>query len=98
MLSKLIAIGGAMEQESFEIQAKVRIRDPQPILEALQRPEIEILRKRHYREYDTYFSFEDPDQGYLRYREDHFIDDKDEIINVRSRLTLIGAPEFNFPQ
>ncbi len=98
VLSKLIAIGGAMEQESFEIQGKMRIRDPQPILQALQRPEIEILRKRHYREYDTYFSFEDPDQGYLRFREDHFIDDKNEITNVRTRLTLIGAPEFNFPQ
>ena len=60
-------------------------------------PEIEILRKRHYREYDTYFSFEDPDQGYLRYREDHFIDEKNEVYNVRSRLTLIGAPEFNYP-
>jgi 5-methylthioadenosine/S-adenosylhomocysteine deaminase len=98
VLSKLIAIGGAMEQESFEIQGKMRIRDPQPILEALKRPEIEILRKRHYREYDTYFSFEDPDQGYLRFREDHFINEKNEISNVRARLTLIGAPEFNFPQ
>ncbi|RPJ38870.1 MAG: hypothetical protein EHM21_16275 [Chloroflexi bacterium] len=98
VLSKLIAIGGAMEQESFEIQAKTRITDVQPVLEALKQPEIEILRKRHYREYDTYFSFGDPDQGYLRFREDHFIGEKNEIYNVRSRLTLIGAPEFNFPQ
>ncbi len=98
ILSKLIAIGGAMEQESFEIQAKVRIDDAQPILEALRQPEIEILRKRHYHEYDTYFAFDDPDQGTLRYREDHFINDQDQIYNVRSRLTLIGRPEFNYPQ
>jgi 5-methylthioadenosine/S-adenosylhomocysteine deaminase len=98
VLSKLIAIGGAMEQESFEIQAKIRINDAQSILEALNRPEIEILRKRHYREYDTYFSFDDPEQGYLRFREDHFIGEKNEIYNVRARLTLIGEPEFNYPQ
>ena len=98
VISKLIAIGGAMEQESFEIQVKVRITDVQPILDALQKPEIDILRKRHYREYDTYFSFEDPDQGYLRYREDHFVDDNNEVYNVRSRLTLVGIREFNYPQ
>jgi 5-methylthioadenosine/S-adenosylhomocysteine deaminase len=97
LLLKLIAIGGAMEQESFEVQTKIRITDPQPILEALDNPEIDIIRKRHYREYDTYFSFKDPEQGYLRYREDHFIDDSGEISNVRQRLTLIGAPEFNYP-
>ncbi|HEX9018117.1 MAG TPA: amidohydrolase family protein [Anaerolineaceae bacterium] len=98
VLSKLIAIGGTMEQESFEIQVKLRIDDTQPILQALERPEIEILRKRHYREYDTYFSFDDPTQGYLRYREDDFIDEINQVYNVRSRLTLIGAPVYNYPQ
>jgi 5-methylthioadenosine/S-adenosylhomocysteine deaminase len=28
VLSKLIAIGGAMEEESFEVQSKVHIKDP----------------------------------------------------------------------
>ena len=98
VLSKVIAIGGAMEEESFEIQTKVRIEDTQAILEALERPEIEIIRKRHYREYDTYFLFEDPEQGYLRYREDDFINEKGEVYNVRARLTLLGTPEFNYPQ
>jgi 5-methylthioadenosine/S-adenosylhomocysteine deaminase len=97
VLSKLIAVGGAMEQESFEIQAKVRIEDTQSVLDALNKPEIEIIRRRHYREYDTYFSFEDPEQGYLRFREDHFINEKGEVYNVRSRLTLIGSPEYNYP-
>lgn len=36
ILSKLIAIGGAMEEESFEIQAKIKIADPTPVLEALK--------------------------------------------------------------
>jgi 5-methylthioadenosine/S-adenosylhomocysteine deaminase len=98
VVSKLIAIGGAMEQESFEIQTKVRITDAQPILDALKQPEIEIIRQRHYREYDTYFSFADPGQGYLRFREDYFVDDNGEVTNVRARLTLIGAPEYNYPR
>lgn len=98
VLSKLLAIGGAEEGESFEIQSKVRIADEQPILDALQSPEIEIMRKRRYREYDTYFLFDDPAQGYLRYREDDFIDENNEVYNVRGRLTLIGTPEYNYPQ
>jgi 5-methylthioadenosine/S-adenosylhomocysteine deaminase len=97
VLSKLIAIGGAMEQESFEIQVKLPVQDTQHILDALDHPDIKIVRRRHYREYDTYFSFEDPEQGYLRYREDHFVNEKGQIYNVRSRLTLIGTPEYNYP-
>ncbi len=98
VLSKLVAIGSATEVESFEVQAKVRIPDPTPVLEALQRPEIEILRRRHYHEFDTYFVFADPKQGYLRHREDEFIDEKGEMTNVRYRLTLIGPTrERQFP-
>ena len=99
ILSKLVAIGGATEEESYEVQIKVRIPDAQPVLAALQNPAISIVRKRHYRQYDTYFCFTDPDQGYLRYREDHFISDKGEITNVRSRLTHIGpAREAQYSQ
>ena len=36
VLSKLIAIGGASEAESFEVQAKVRIAETQPVLERLE--------------------------------------------------------------
>jgi 5-methylthioadenosine/S-adenosylhomocysteine deaminase len=98
VLSKLIAIGGATEAESFEVQVKVRIDDSTAVLEAIKKPEIEILHKRHYHEYDTYFSFLDPSQGYIRYREDESIDDKEEVSNVRYRLTLLGvAREGSFP-
>jgi 5-methylthioadenosine/S-adenosylhomocysteine deaminase len=98
LLSKLIAIGGAMEQESFEIQIKVRIDNDAPILEAIRKSDVKVIRERRYKEYDTYFSFGDPEQGSLRYREDHFINAKNEVFNVRNRLTLIGTPEFNYPQ
>lgn len=99
VLSKLIAIGGAMEEESFEVQIKVPISDPAPVLAALDNPGLEILRTRHYHEYDTYFLFSGSAEGRLRYREDDFIDDKDQVTNVRSRLTLLGADSAeSYPQ
>ncbi len=99
VLSKLIAIGGASQEESFEVQAKVPVKEVQPILEALQKPEIEIVRRRHYREYDTYFFFDQAEQGRLRFREDHFVNDEGNVTNVRERLTHIGkAREHHFPE
>ncbi len=98
VLSKLIAIGGAAEEESFEVQAKVRILDPDPVLEAIGKPQIEILYRRHYHEFDTYFTFDDPQQGMLRYREDEFVDDDDQVTRARYRLTQIGPTrEEEFP-
>jgi 5-methylthioadenosine/S-adenosylhomocysteine deaminase len=98
VLSKLVAIGGAIQEESFEVQAKVRLLDPEPVLVALVKDELEILYTRHYQEYDTYFQFDDPEQGYLRYREDEFIDPEGQVSNARYRLTLIGpAREREYP-
>jgi 5-methylthioadenosine/S-adenosylhomocysteine deaminase len=99
ILSKLVAIGGTMEGESFEVQIKVCIDDPAEITNSILNSGLSIQRKRHYHEYDTYFFFDDPKQGRLRYREDHFISEKNEVINVRSRLTLIGeSSEKYLPQ
>jgi 5-methylthioadenosine/S-adenosylhomocysteine deaminase len=99
ILSKLLAIGGASQEESFEVQTKVSIKDPQPILEKLDSGELKILRTRHYHEFDTYLYFEDKEEGRLRFREDYFVEKKGSISNVRSRLTLIGATrEHHFPQ
>jgi 5-methylthioadenosine/S-adenosylhomocysteine deaminase len=91
VVSKLIAIGGAHEEESFEVQVKVPIDDTNELKNIVLSSGLRILRARHYREYDTYFFFEDRDQGRLRYREDHLLSDRGEITNVRSRLTLIGV-------
>lgn len=100
LLSKLLALGEPTEEEeSFEVQAKVPIADREQVLVALKNPAIEIIRKRHYHQFDTYFSFETPEEGRLRYREDHFLDDKNQLLQVRSRLTLIGPTrEHSFPQ
>jgi len=97
VLSKLVAIEGATQEESFEVQAKVAIEKRQAVQEVLQSGVLEILRFRHYREFDTYFHFSDS-PNILRYREDEFIDEKGEVNNVRYRLTLIGpASRKQFP-
>lgn len=91
VLSKLIALGGSLEQESFEVQVKVKLTEPDSVIHALSQPEIDVIRRRHYREHDVYFFFEEPSEGRLRYREDDFMDDvRNLVTNVRARLTLIG--------
>ena len=90
VLSKLIAIGGASEEESFEVQSKMKVDNLDLVEASLFEAPIQIIRKRHYHEYDTYFKFADSTQGRLRYREDEFIGEDGNVTNVRSRLTLIG--------
>jgi 5-methylthioadenosine/S-adenosylhomocysteine deaminase len=90
VLSKLIAVETAAEEESFEVQVKVVVDGDFPLAERLARPEIEIVYKRHYREFDTYFEFTAGDQGRLRYREDQTVDENGETLNARYRLTLTG--------
>ncbi len=97
--SKLIAIGGAEEQESYEVQVKVKVDDPEDVINRLKSSDLEILYYRRYHEYDTYFKFEDPEESWLRYREDEFLDDQEKVENIRYRLTLIGPKrERHFPQ
>jgi 5-methylthioadenosine/S-adenosylhomocysteine deaminase len=93
VLQKLVAIGGAAEQESFEVQIKARLTSPATVIDALRHNQIEditVIRAAHYHQYDIYFFFDDPAQGRLRYREDEFLDDHDNVINARARLTLTG--------
>jgi 5-methylthioadenosine/S-adenosylhomocysteine deaminase len=90
VLSKLIALGGSMEQESFEVQVKVKIAEPDLVVQAMKREEIHVTAFKHYRQYDDYFFFTDPSQGRLRFREDDLINARGEVENVRTRLTLLG--------
>jgi 5-methylthioadenosine/S-adenosylhomocysteine deaminase len=90
VLRKLIAIGGATEQESFEVQVKARLRSADTVWDALKSDEITVIRAVHYHQYDTYFFFDEPAQGRLRYREDASIDERGAVTNVRARLTLTG--------
>jgi len=90
VLSKLIALGGSMEEESFEAQIKVKLTEGQSIVEALKTNGIEIVRHRHFKEHDAYFAFNDPLQGRLRYREDDFLNEQGSVTMTRARLTLLG--------
>ncbi len=98
VLSKLIAIGGTEQGESYEVQIKVRLPNPAPVIEKLNSGKFEIVRTAHYLEYDVYFSFSDPEEGRLRYREDEFVDEMGNVFNTRYRLTLTGpAAEREYP-
>jgi 5-methylthioadenosine/S-adenosylhomocysteine deaminase len=90
VLQKLVAVGGAIEQESFEVQVKARVASEAPVLAALASQALTIIRASRYHQYDTYWSFDDPDEGRLRYREDEFLDADGQVTGARSRLTLTG--------
>ncbi|MCB0100854.1 MAG: amidohydrolase family protein [Anaerolineales bacterium] len=90
VLSKLIALGGSLEEESFEVQVKVKVEQPSLVIQNMKREEIEVTAHKHYRQFDQYFLFDDVNQGRLRYREDSLINAKGDIASVRSRLTLLG--------
>jgi 5-methylthioadenosine/S-adenosylhomocysteine deaminase len=90
VLSKLVTIGGLEQEESFEVQVKAAVTDPAPVIRLLKQPPFTVTRFAHYRQYDTYFLFADPEHDRLRYREDEFINQKGETYNVRYRLTLTG--------
>jgi 5-methylthioadenosine/S-adenosylhomocysteine deaminase len=92
VLSKLLAISGGLERsESFEVQVKAVLRDPSAIEELFDHEHVEILRSSHYRQYDTYFLFNDQSKGRVRYREDDKINNDGEIYEVRSRITYTSS-------
>jgi 5-methylthioadenosine/S-adenosylhomocysteine deaminase len=90
VLQKLVAIGGAVEEESFEVQVKARMPAPDSVLAGLESDTVTVIKSTRYHQFDTYFFFEDAGQGRLRYREDEFLDEKGEVVRFRARLTLTG--------
>jgi 5-methylthioadenosine/S-adenosylhomocysteine deaminase len=91
VLQKLVAVGGAIEQESFEIQVKARVASAEPVMRVIDGDALTVIRSSRYHQFDTYWSFDDPDQGRLRYREDEFLDAAGKVTGARARLTLTGA-------
>jgi 5-methylthioadenosine/S-adenosylhomocysteine deaminase len=90
VLQKLVAIGGAVEQESFEVQVKARVPSPETVLQAMTGDRLTLVRASHYKQHDIYWTFDDPEQGRLRYREDEFLDEARNVTGARARLTLTG--------
>jgi 5-methylthioadenosine/S-adenosylhomocysteine deaminase len=90
-LSKLIGVSNGVERsESFEVQVKAVLEHPDAIEELLSHDDVEVMRAIHYRQYDTYFLFDDLSKGRIRYREDDKIDAKGDVESVRMRLTYTG--------
>jgi 5-methylthioadenosine/S-adenosylhomocysteine deaminase len=86
VLQKLIAIGGAVEQESFEVQVKARVPSAEQVLAVLdEHDEVTAIRSSRYHQFDTYWSFADPAEGRLRYREDEFLDAAGNVTGARAR-------------
>ncbi len=91
VLQKLVAVGGAVEQESFEVQVKARVASADHVLKVIDSDELTVIRASRYHQFDTYWPFDDPAQGKLRYREDEFLDEQDRVTGARTRLTLTGS-------
>jgi 5-methylthioadenosine/S-adenosylhomocysteine deaminase len=97
ILRKLLAIGGLEQSESFEVQVKAVVPADFVVDKLLSHRDVDVLKSIHYRQYDTYFMFDDPDAGRVRYREDDMLDEKGEVTSVRTRLTFTtGAKERDF--
>jgi 5-methylthioadenosine/S-adenosylhomocysteine deaminase len=90
LYSRLVAIGGAEQEESYEVQIKVKLDAVEPVRSRLESGEFQVLRRSHYHEFDTYFSFGDAAEGRLRHREDELIDESGAVSSVRYRLTMTG--------
>ena len=65
VLQKLVAIGGAIQQESFEVQVKAHVASAEQVERGLLGDDITIIRAVHYHQFDTYFLFADHEQGRL---------------------------------
>ncbi len=89
VLSKLLTVTQGMERgESFEVQAKLVLRDAAALERLLAHDAVQVLKQVQYRQYDTWFSFENEADGRLRYREDDLLDADGGVESTRSRLTL----------
>ncbi|GIK66295.1 MAG: 5-methylthioadenosine/S-adenosylhomocysteine deaminase [Chloroflexota bacterium] len=85
IMSKLLSIASFQRQESFEIQLKTRFDHPEMLRRLLEHPDVQIVKETRYRQYDTYFLFNDGSR--VRYREDDTLDEANEVTGVRTRLT-----------
>jgi 5-methylthioadenosine/S-adenosylhomocysteine deaminase len=75
LLDKLVALGTLQWGETYEVQVKVWVPDETTLVERLLAcPEVMVIKPSERKQYDTYFLFEDPEEGIIRYREDYLVD------------------------
>jgi 5-methylthioadenosine/S-adenosylhomocysteine deaminase len=90
-LNKLITIGGVEQEQSFELQAKARLKDRAHLDELLHHADVRIMYERRYYQYDHYFDFGDSKDERIRYREDQTRDASGTVTGTRARLTYTSA-------
>ncbi|MGD8623402.1 MAG: amidohydrolase family protein [Anaerolineae bacterium] len=75
LVDKLVALGTLQWGETYEVQVKVRVPDEEALIRALlDCPEVMVIKPSERKQYDTYFYFDDPESGIIRYREDYLLD------------------------
>jgi 5-methylthioadenosine/S-adenosylhomocysteine deaminase len=75
LLDKLVALGALQWGETYEVQVKVWVPDEDALLaNMLTCPEVMVIKPSERKQYDTYFFFDDPEGGIMRYREDYLMD------------------------
>ncbi|MBC7235793.1 MAG: amidohydrolase family protein [Chloroflexi bacterium] len=89
VLDKLVDIGGLEQQETFEVQVKGVLQDKAAFERGLAHDQVHITQHTTRDQYDTYMIFDDPEQGRLRYREDHVIQEDGSVQPIYF-LTLTG--------
>jgi 5-methylthioadenosine/S-adenosylhomocysteine deaminase len=89
LVDKIVVIGGVVQEETFEVQVKVRMADESALRRMLGHHDVNTVRESVRRQYDTYFLFTDPARGHLRYREDNVIQPDGSTL-PRYGLTLRG--------
>jgi 5-methylthioadenosine/S-adenosylhomocysteine deaminase len=89
LLEKVAAIGGLEREESYEVQVKARVPDRESLEARLKHPDIALVKESVREQYDTYFTFGDPNWGMLRYREDNVIADHETLAPLYT-LTVMG--------
>jgi 5-methylthioadenosine/S-adenosylhomocysteine deaminase len=90
LVDKLVALGALQWGETYEVQVKVQVPDQQALERALlSSPEVMIIKPSERKQYDTYFFFDAPESGVIRYREDYVLDRGMEVKPIYN-LTLRG--------
>jgi 5-methylthioadenosine/S-adenosylhomocysteine deaminase len=89
ILDKLVDIAPLEQGETFEVQAKGALRDPDAFHRGLEHPEVHQIAHTSREQYDTYFIFDHHDPQRLRYREDQVIR-ADGSVEPIYNLTLTG--------
>jgi 5-methylthioadenosine/S-adenosylhomocysteine deaminase len=90
LVDKLVALGTLQWGETYEVQVKAAVADEEAIVTALLNcPEVMVIKPSERKQYDTYFFFDDPEGGIIRYREDYLLDRGLELKPIYN-LTLRG--------